>query len=581
MKKNILFVVNLIIAISLFTINVHAKDITVSIDSDELISGNLTEPSSLSCEDVVLNYLNSEPSSNFFINEEVDIIDTLFSSLTSSKVSVNNKSLNSNKIGYKIVSEKKIIPNSSVLEIEQNYEGVPIYGSKQKALLSNKGVLKSISGKSVKKLIKKPGLMNFSNITKKEAIKYAKDSIGIKSINPEKTEIKRIAYIENEKPVSSYLVNLAYINPTPANWNVIIDASTGKSLKKYNTSADEFSITSDKTNNIDFGLDTINELESFVSDLKPKSIKNSGTGLYTGECSFMASKFLGKNYLIDQTRGKGIWTINGKKLFFENDSDGSWTLPEQSLSVDTHYNFELIYDYYKNKFNRNSYDNNGALIKNITTLPADNKNNAFYLSALNLFIFLEGDGELFNHFTSLDVVAHEFAHGVTRSESNLIYMDESGAINEAYSDIFATLIEFECDKNPDWLIGEDVYTPSIEGDSFRSMSDPTICGQPDHVKDQYKDTDDNGGVHINNGIINKVAYLIAEGGTHYDVEVVGIGKEKLGKIFYDAQIKYLVETTDFKGLKTYIIQSATDLYGGGSQEVKSVTDSFNSVGITN
>ena len=43
---------------------------------------------------------------------------------------------------------------------------------------------------------------------------------------------------------------------------------------------------------------------------------------------------------------------------------------------------------------------------------------------------------------SLDVAAHELTHGVTSSSSNLIYMNESGALNEAFSDIMGTRVEF-------------------------------------------------------------------------------------------------------------------------------------------
>ena len=47
-------------------------------------------------------------------------------------------------------------------------------------------------------------------------------------------------------------------------------------------------------------------------------------------------------------------------------------------------------------------------------------------------------------FTSgaLDIVAHELTHGVTEFTSNLIYRNESGALNEAFSDMMGTSVEF-------------------------------------------------------------------------------------------------------------------------------------------
>jgi Zn-dependent metalloprotease len=49
--------------------------------------------------------------------------------------------------------------------------------------------------------------------------------------------------------------------------------------------------------------------------------------------------------------------------------------------------------------------------------------------------------------------------------------------------------------------------------------------QPSHMDNFYKGTDDNGGVHINSGIPNKVFYNFA-------YEVGGNSWEKAGKIWY-------------------------------------------------
>ena len=92
------------------------------------------------------------------------------------------------------------------------------------------------------------------------------------------------------------------------------------------------------------------------------------------------------------------------------------------------------------------------------------------------------------------------------------------------------LVEFYDNRNPDWEIGEDIYTPGKAGDALRSMSDPTKYAIRDHYSKRYTGTSDNGGVHTNSGIINTKAYLLANGGTHYGVTVTGIGKDKLGAL---------------------------------------------------
>ena len=195
-------------------------------------------------------------------------------------------------------------------------------------------------------------------------------------------------------------------------------------------------------------------------------------------------------------------------------------------------------------------------------------------------VYGDGDGTTFISLSGgLDVVAHELTHAVTSSSSNLVYQNESGALNEAISDIFGTLVEFYKNNNPDYLIGEDIYTPGTANDALRSMSDPTKYGDPDHYSKRYTGTSDNGGVHTNSGIINKAAYLLAAGGTHYGVTVTGIGNDKVGAIYYRANTVYLTSSSTFSQARAALVQAAADLYGATSAEVNSVKKSYDAVGV--
>ena len=68
-------------------------------------------------------------------------------------------------------------------------------------------------------------------------------------------------------------------------------------------------------------------------------------------------------------------------------------------------------------------------------------------------VYGDGDGTTFVPLSGgLDVIGHELTHAVTERSSNLIYQYESGALNEAISDIFGTLVEYYDNRNPDWEI---------------------------------------------------------------------------------------------------------------------------------
>ena len=262
-----------------------------------------------------------------------------------------------------------------------------------------------------------------------------------------------------------------------------------------------------------------------------------------------------------------IWTVSyvpqSGTIAYNNilSYDNSWNDP---IAVSAHYHAGLVFDYYYNTFGRLGLDNNGATILSIVHFlnsqggPYDNAG----WSSSGFIIY--GDGSLYKPFAGgLDVVAHELTHGVVQYTIGLEYMFQSGALNESFADIFASMIDRD-----DWLIGEDVGRSG----PFRDMQNPSNCGQPSHMKDykNYSYEYDNGGVHINSGIPNHACYLIS----------TAIGRNKTEKIFYRIlQAKYLNRQAQFLDMRIAALQSAQDLFGKPSIEYSAVRTAFNNVGI--
>lgn len=128
----------------------------------------------------------------------------------------------------------------------------------------------------------------------------------------------------------------------------------------------------------------------------------------------------------------------------------------------------------------------------------------------------DGDGKIFVTFVIRNVVGHEIFHGRTEFTSGLEYQDESGAGNESGSDIGGCLVDMFTDnvksKDYHWLVGKGLFGPTVKGRALRDMlnpgtayNDPSLGKdpQPDHYSRRYKGGQDNGGVHINSGIMNK------------------------------------------------------------------------------
>ncbi|MGH1365449.1 MAG: M4 family metallopeptidase [Calditrichia bacterium] len=321
-------------------------------------------------------------------------------------------------------------------------------------------------------------------------------------------------------------------------------------------------------------------------------VPSSGQSGYNGIVSFTSDSTNAGFYVLrEESRGGGIRTLD--LLNTENysaaadfeDFDNFFDDTRAHSGVNLHWATEATYDYFLTKHGRNSFDDNGTIITGYAHALSQ-WNNAQWLSGINAMRFGDGDGLLFNELTSVDVVSHEFSHGVTQYTAGLIYQDESGALNESFSDIFGAMVEFELlGVNGNWLIGEDVMANGAA--SLRSMSSPNAAGDPDTYFGNLwapLGGGDNGGVHSNSGVQNFWFYLLSDGGSGTNdngdsYSVTGLGSETAAAIAYRSLATYLTQSSGFSDARLGSILAAVDLYGEGSTEFNAVIDAWNAVGV--
>jgi len=218
---------------------------------------------------------------------------------------------------------------------------------------------------------------------------------------------------------------------------------------------------------------------------------------------------------------------NGLPGILATDDDDSWDLsgttsPGQPALVDAQFYAHITDSYYLSTHNFNWLDSYPQGMVSSAHLKR-NYNNAYWNG--EQMAYGDGDGVNFINFPGdLDVVGHELSHGVTEATSNLIYQNESGALNEAFSDIMGTNIEFYYGSG-NWTIGEDI---TVGSNGIRNMANPGEDGDPSCYSKRYTGTSDNGGVHTNSGIANHWYYLLSEGGSNADTSchvanVQGVG----------------------------------------------------------
>jgi thermolysin len=284
------------------------------------------------------------------------------------------------------------------------------------------------------------------------------------------------------------------------------------------------------------------------------------------------------------------------------DSDNAWT---DGAVVDAHVYTGLTYDYLYRRFNRRGLNDANITSRAIvhpasrnSTVAERMANPLFFANAAyyggGLVIYGVGlpdgvtsGGRSWNHsVAAIDLVAHELTHGVTDYSSELIYQNESGALNESFSDIIGVSVEFFFQQTgsgnlrADYLMAEDAVKPS----GIRSLSNPAQFGHPDHYSRRFLGAEDNGGVHINSGISNHAFYLAIEGGTNRTsgLTVQGVGtanREQIEKVFYRAFTQMLPADATFSVARAATIQSARDLYGANSAVEAAITQAWTAVGV--
>jgi Zn-dependent metalloprotease len=244
---------------------------------------------------------------------------------------------------------------------------------------------------------------------------------------------------------------------------------------------------------------------------------------------------------------------------------------------------------YNEVYERNSIDDKGMdLVSVVHYLKG--YDNAFWNGERMVY----GDGDedlpeaerLFNRFTiAIDVIGHELTHGVTQYEAKLAYQNQSGALNESFSDVFGSLVKQRVQNQKateaDWIIGAGLFTANVNGLGIRSMKSPgtayddPVLGkdpQPGHIKDFVNTTADNGGVHINSGIPNRAFYGVAR-------ELGGFAWEKAGKIWYVTLRDKLNQSSDFQAAATLTFETAGELFGENSAEQNAEKKGWEEVGI--
>jgi bacillolysin len=286
--------------------------------------------------------------------------------------------------------------------------------------------------------------------------------------------------------------------------------------------------------------------------------------------------------------------IDLKKSKLIMDENGFVTGANQDpVAVAVQQNAHKVYSYYMNALHRDSYDGKGMLVK-------------IYLNTQDCWPRWLKDAKGINTFTgdnniipvnsifmcpewaeNIDGLAHEFTHGVIAHSSDLIYKGESAALNEAYADIFAAIIDT---KDP-WQLTKD-----MAGTQIRRRLDNPQSVDPDHPI-HYDDwvtpkpgeacpteiDEPSDCSHTNSTIWSHAFYRLAIGDGSLQPNSQGIEINKLQHIYYETMINLpsgagFKETARLTLLKCGEFGS-TQLYGITSTDCEEIRWVFAGTGL--
>jgi Zn-dependent metalloprotease len=445
------------------------------------------------------------------------------------------------------------------VRLKQRYKGLPVVGAESIVHINRQNIVCKVNGKCCYSDINISIIPDIdADVALQIGLAEHKGKAGLQISN------KPSLLIYGQYLAYHYVIS--YEDKELGQWWYYIDAHSGKLIEHYNN----------------------------IQHAPPSQASGSHASIngnrLTGEDSssvamsgFYESSGSGNYFLYNFNEKWGVYDRDVPD--WEQNNTDNWSTTDQA-AVSAGKNFQEVQDWVTNVLGRNSFNNAGAFA---TAYVHEGTNyvNAYWNGSA--FYFGDGNGSTANALTVLDIVGHEYGHAITQYTSNLIYTYESGALNESYSDIMGTLVEFAKqtdgtavypDATPghsDWLMGEDCWLPN-SGDALRDIRNPQHYGQPSYYQGTYWYTGsgDNGGVHYNSGVQNFAFYLLAVGGSgtndgHSYGPITGLGVVAAGRVAMRANMAYLTSSSQYSDSRAAWISAAQDL-GYSTTTVETVWD---------
>ncbi len=446
------------------------------------------------------------------------------------------------------ICDVNTVDGDSYYRFQQYYNDIPVYGKTVVVAADEDGNATDLTSNIIK--INDTFDVNQNSMTQQDVSDEVFNYINLNFEDSDDVymDIPNIddcqLYIYQNSETVNYLVMLVHMGF----YDFIIDVQSGKIINCIDVVQDNYVATcynSDKSKNFDGYYDSDdNEYVAYNSE------RNTYVFTYKKTNSHKNSK---KEELL----------VSDDNVFGNNQNEIN---DEYSTGVTYINNFSKIYDFYESRYNETAYEefyiyyNDGYYYgKNAVGGSATSNNNTVGYMSMGYKTGVE----------DIDVMAHEYTHIVTRSIVNWNGGNETGAINEGYSDLFGEIIEGKLNnKEPDWI---------MQGDNIsvkRNIASPKSTKYPENVSDKNKSGEDF--VHAYSTIISHSGYLMWNGiDGNADKK---IDTDTLAKIWYRS-LNFLHSNATFNQCAESVYKSAKTLREVTDEQLDCITEAFEKVGI--
>ena len=325
------------------------------------------------------------------------------------------------------------------------------------------------------------------------------------------------------------------------------------------------------------------ELHKRITRHQHDAVPGRGQTRYYGEQDITVDSIAPNEFhLHDPTRGNDGIIIQGENGEGFTSTSSYFDLTNETqdeVAADALYLTAEYYDLLRDEYDWLGLDNeNGSFI--ITYMNGgDDFLNAFWNGVNATF----GSGDCnYGPLITADVVAHEFMHGIIDHTSQLIYADESGAINESMADVVGKAFEYFIDEqNFNWELGRK-FALSDEIRPFRVMNDPEQVENPAYYGGPF--WMEGGGVHTNSAIGNLFFVRLSDGATGtdfsgYEFDVQGIGVPEASKFIFHVNRNYLFPSSTYEEYYEASLVAAEEYFNGDQSMIDNIVEAWKSVGI--